>query len=69
MNTNDARAAAAAEAALTIRDEARAHKRLENLHRREARRLMERFAELREQCARAGIHFDTTEPKEAESNG
>lgn len=61
---SDARAAAAAEAAQTIRDQACEHKRLANHHRRQAQLLMQRLADLE----RAGIRLPpATQPKEAQS--
>lgn len=58
MPESDATAAVAAEAAHTIREAARSHKRLAAHHRREAQTLMQRLADLRTQCAKAGIHIE-----------
>lgn len=54
-------AMALAEAAETIQSAAREHKRVSEAHRREARRLMGRLAELRRECDRLGIQLEITE--------
>lgn len=59
-------ATAAAQAATTIREQARWHKRAERSHRRQARELMAAYEELTGQLAALGITVEVaTDPKEA----
>lgn len=59
-----------ARAAQTIYDAARAHKRAEAQHRRQARDLMRQLDQLRRELASRGIQLEIdTAPKEAQSHG
>lgn len=61
---NEAVTAALAEAADTLRDAARDHKRAEGQHRKRSRELMRKHEELRRVCAEHGIQLESTDPKE-----
>lgn len=65
MTDGDATAAAAAQAARTLDEQAREHKRLAAYHRRQAQTIRQRLDAL----ARAGIHLDPTQPKGGHSHG
>lgn len=64
----DNAAIALAQAASTIYAAARSHKRLEAMHRKQARELMAELDRVKDACERAGVRIEITEtPKGRES--